>query len=162
MSDSLKAAFPADVSQWVLFNLAKEEFGVPAAQVQEIVRYPEVTHVPGMPQFVKGVVNLRGKIVPILDLKERFEIAGEPPALGSRRIIVSLMGKDSVGLIVDAVLEVVRLEPQSISPVPAGLPQIDSEYLGGVGKFRDRLIVLLNLEKLLTAMEKKILGDLKG
>src|SRR3989338_2587562 len=107
MSDSLKAAFPADVSQWVLFNLAKEEFGVPAAQVQEIVRYPEVTHVPGMPQFVKGVVNLRGKIVPILDLKERFEIAGEPPALGSRRIIVSLMGKDSVGLIVDAVLEVV-------------------------------------------------------
>lgn len=161
MTDSTQPPLPAEISQWVLFHLAKEEFGVPAVCVQEIVRYPDVTHVPSMPKFVKGVINLRGKIVPIMDLRDRFEISGEAAPLTGRRIIVSLMGKDFVGLIVDSVSEVVGLAAQSISPVPAGLPKIDSEFLSGVGKLKDRLVVLLNLDKLLTDMEKKILSELK-
>ncbi|MBI4376481.1 MAG: purine-binding chemotaxis protein CheW [Elusimicrobia bacterium] len=161
MADPIKSTLGA-VSQWVIFNLGSEEFAVPAVQVQEIVRYPEVTHVPSMPRFVKGVINLRGKIVPIMDLKERFEIGGAAQALGTRRIIVALMGEHSVGLIVDSVTEVVRLPPEAVEPVPSALPRIEAEYLSGVGKIQDRLVVLLNLERLLSDMEKKILTDLKG
>lgn len=151
-----------ETTPWVIFHLGEEEYGVSATQVQEVVRFPEVTHVPNMPSYFKGVVNLRGKILPILDMKERFAIPGGELAQSSRRVIVSFMGEQLVGIIVDSVSGVIRLGAKSVEPLPSAVPNVDAEYILGIGKVGERLIVLLNLEKMLGDMEKKVLKSLKS
>jgi len=160
MTEKLDAqAAGQEALQWVIFKLGPEEYGVVATQIQEISMYSVITHVPSMPKFVKGVVNLRGRIVPILDLKERFEIVGGEGLASARRIVVALFGDQLIGLIVDAILGVVRIPPEAIEPVPPTLPKMDAEYLLGVGKLSERLIVLLNLDRMLDDMEKRMLKD---
>ncbi|OGR98273.1 MAG: hypothetical protein A2V88_00385 [Elusimicrobia bacterium RBG_16_66_12] len=146
--------------QWVVFALGKEEYGVSAVQVQEISLLSNITIVPGMPKFIRGVINLRGKIVPILDFKERFQLAGEPVSASQQRIVVCFLGEYLVGIIVDSVAGVMRLPAGSIEPIPPTLPKIDADYLLGVGKLDSRLIVLLNLACILTDFEKGMLRDM--
>jgi len=148
------------LGQWVIFTLGPEEYAVKATQVQEIARLSLFTHVPGMPSFIKGVINLRGKIVPILDLKSRFRIDGKTNE-SSSRIIISLVGDQLIGLVVDSVSGVVRIPASQIEPIPVTLPKVDAEYLVGVGKLNDRLVVLLNLDKMLTDFEKGLLREVK-
>jgi purine-binding chemotaxis protein CheW len=149
------------LGQWVIFTLGPEEYAVKATQVQEIARLTVVTHVPGMPSFIRGVINLRGKIVPILDLKSRFRIAEGAANDTSTRIVIALIGEQLIGLIVDAVSGVVRLPTSQIEPIPATLPKVDADYLIGVGKVADKLVVLLNLDKMLTDFEKGLLREVK-
>lgn len=148
-------------TQWVVFIVGEEHFGVTATQVQEIVRYPEVTLVPDMPKFVKGVMNLRGKIIPLMDLQERF---GLPVAAADaqRRVVVAMFGDQFVGLVVHSVVGVVRIPAESIEALPPTLPKVESEYISGVGKIGARLVVLLNLDRMLKDMEKTILSKLVG
>ena len=159
MSDA-KSAEAAN-TQWVVFTVGNERFGVTATQIQEIVRYPEVTIVPDMPKFVKGVMNLRGKIIPLMDLQERFGLPGVVTD-ASRRAVITMFGDQFVGLVVHSVIGVVRIPAASIEALPATLPKIESEYISGVGKVGEKLIVLLNLDRMLGDMEKTILAKLVG
>jgi purine-binding chemotaxis protein CheW len=143
--------------QMVTFRVGKELFGVPIHEVQEIVRVPEVTMVPEMPSFVEGVINLRGRIVSIIDVNKRLRLGGGARTKASRILIVDV-DKKVVGLLVDAVTEILRLPPDSIEPAPEIVTSVGSEYIMGVGKLPGKLIILLELQKILKPEEIKRLA----
>ena len=134
--------------QLVTFRLGQEHFGVPIGAVQEIVRLPEVTPIPEAPWFLEGVINLRGRIIPVMDLGRRLRLPRRPATRATRIVIVDGGGR-LVGLIVDAVSEVVRLPHAAIEPPPPMISGIGVDYITGVGKHRDQLLVLLDLAKVL-------------
>lgn len=138
--------------QLVVFQLAGETYGLDINCVQEIIRLQEVTRVPRTPDFVEGVINLRGRIIPVVDMRKRFSLpAGDQTA--NSRIMVVEMGPVTVGFIVDAVTEVLRLSEEDIEPPPSIMGGIDTAYLRGVGKRQDRLIILLDVGKVLEEKE---------
>ncbi len=142
----------------VSFDLGTEEFVVDIAVVQEIIRMPEITTVPRAPQFVEGVVNLRGKIIPVVDLRKRFGLTAGEAAKGTRIIVVTIGGR-TVGMIVDAVSEVLRLNADSIEPTPEMVAaQIDTSFLKGIAKLEGRLLILLDLDLVLNPEENKALA----
>ena len=143
-------------SQLVVFSLANEEYGVAIGQVQEIIRPQGITRIPGMPSFIEGVINLRGKIIPIIDLRDRFSLV-KKESDANTRVVVAEVSSQTVGLVVDSVSEVLRLANDAIDPLPPTITNIDGEYLKGVGKLDRRLIILLDLEKVLTDLEKSTL-----
>ena len=143
-------------SQIVVFGLSNEEYGIGIAQVQEIIRPVGITRIPGMPTFVEGVINLRGKIIPIIDLRDRFGLTKKEDDANTR-VVVAEVSSQTVGLVVDSVSEVLRLANDAIDPLPPTITDIDAEYLKGVGKMDRRLIILLDLDKVLTDLEKSTL-----
>jgi len=146
--------------QLVIFQVANEVFGVDISTVQEIIRIQAITKIPKAPEFVEGVINLRGKVIPVIDLRERFGFE-KTEETKSTRIVVIEVGEDTVGMIVDAVAEVLRLPVTAIEPPASIIEGVDSEYLRGIGKVDERLIILLDLEKVLTEMEKGRLKEVK-
>ncbi|MBE9504258.1 MAG: chemotaxis protein CheW [Proteobacteria bacterium] len=143
-----------EILQLVNFNLGKEEFAVDILKIQEINRVVEITRVPKSPDFVEGVINLRGKVIPIIDLRKRFGLEVTGLTKETRIIVVDIDNK-VVGLIVDAVSEVLRLPVGTVEPPPPMVAGIDSEYIYGVGKLEDRLLILLDINKFLTTKEKE-------
>ncbi|MDH7577919.1 MAG: chemotaxis protein CheW [Bacillota bacterium] len=144
--------------QLVIFRLGAEEYGVPITQVQEINRLTTPTKIPKAPAFVEGVINLRGKVLPVIDLKKRFGLEGTVYTDEARIVVVEIAGH-TVGVIVDVVSEVLRLPLSSIEPPPAVIAGITADYLRGVGKLDDRLLILLDLNKILTESEQNQLGE---
>lgn len=144
----------SETIQVVSFKLGSEEYGVDIAQVQEINRMVSVTHVPRAPQFMEGVINLRGQLIPIIDLRTRF---GMPRAEHTKntRIVVTEIGTKRVGMVVDSVSEVLRLPTDHIEPAPEMITGVDTEYIRGVGKIEDRLIILLDLAKIISGSERR-------
>jgi purine-binding chemotaxis protein CheW len=140
------------------FRIGRETFGVPIALVHEIVRVPEITPVPDSPDFIEGVINLRGKIISIVDLRKRF---GEKQIHPSKknRILVVEVGDKMVGLIVDAASEVLKLPDGQVDPPPTVYAESEQNYVTGVGKLADRLIILVDLNKVLQAGELRRAGD---
>lgn len=133
--------------QVVTFKLADEEFAVDILAVHEINRMLELTRVPGSPPEVEGVINLRGKIIPVTDLRKRFGLpAGE--RTDQNRIIVVEVHKRVLGFIVDRVQEVLSIDRGIIEPAPRMVCSIDSDFITGVGKLEDRLLILLDLTRL--------------
>ena len=143
-----------DSFQVVSFKLGSEEYGVDIAQVQEINRMVAVTHVPRAPQFMEGVINLRGQLIPIIDLRTRF---GMPRAEHTKntRIVVTEIAAKRVGMVVDSVSEVLRLPNDAIEDAPEMITGVDTEYIRGVGKVEDRLIILLDLARIVSNAEKR-------
>lgn len=141
--------------QLVVFNLGGETYGVDISLVHEIIRMQSITKVPRTPHFVEGVINLRGRIVPVIDLHKRFSLPLSEETQHSRIIVVEVIGI-TVGMIVDSVSEVLRLPADNIEPPPPVIAGgIDSAYLRGVGKWQDQLIILLDLDKVLREQEQK-------
>lgn len=140
--------FESDLLQLVTFRLADEEYAVDILQVQEIIKTMEITRVPKAPCFVEGVVNLRGKVIPIVHLRKRL---GMPVITQSQesRIIVVDVDEKQIGLIVDAVSEVLRLSPKAVEVTPSLERKTHADYIMGIGKHENRLITLLDLRKLL-------------
>lgn len=132
--------------QLVVFKLADEDFGVPIEQVREIIRLVQITHVPKAPSSVLGVINLRGRVIPVISLRDRFGLKKDGTD-ESTRIIVSDVGSQNVGFVVDAVTEVLRLDESSVEPAPDRAAGVDSAFIKGIGKVEDRLIIVLDLEK---------------
>jgi purine-binding chemotaxis protein CheW len=152
---AIEEAKVADVLQLVSFNLGSEEFGVDIGMVQEIVRMPEITRVPRTPEFVEGVVNLRGKIIPVVDLRKRFRLPITENTKSTRIIIVTMSGR-TVGMIVDGVSEVRRISSDSVEPTPEMVASvIDASYLKGIAKLENRLLILLDLNLVLNQEEQK-------
>jgi len=139
--------------QFVVFKLGNEEYGVPITQVKEINRLTATTKVPRSPVFVEGIINLRGQIIPIIDMKKRFDLP-LTEYTGDARIIVIQVGDHTFGVEVDSVSEVLRINSSSIEPAPHIVCGIDSRYITGVAKVGQRLLILLDLDKLLSDEEK--------
>ncbi len=144
----------AETIQVVSFKLGSEEYGVDIAQVQEINRMVAVTHVPRAPQFMEGVINLRGQLIPIIDLRTRFAMPRAEHTKNTR-IVVTEIGAKRVGMVVDSVSEVLRLPVDQIEDAPEMLTGVDTEYIRGVGKIEDRLIILLDLARIISGAEKR-------
>jgi purine-binding chemotaxis protein CheW len=136
----------------VIFRLADEEFGAPIHQVHEILRLIEITRVPRAPRFIEGVINLRGKVIPVLDLRRRFDLPINAK-VEQHRIMEVEVESQIIGVIVDAVTEVISLPVDDIEPPPPMIADIAGEYLTGVGKLPGRIIILLNFDKILTTQE---------
>ena len=150
-----------DLLQLVSFNLGNEEFAVDILKVQEINRMVEITRVPRSPHFVEGVINLRGKVIPIVDLRKRFNLEDKEHDKQTRIVVVDVDNR-TIGLIVDAVSEVLRLPGDTIEPPPPLVAGVDSEYIKGVGKLEDRLLILLDLNKIFSKKEKDLLETVEA
>lgn len=148
----------ADETQLVVFKLKTGEticeYGVPITKVQEIIPMAVPTKLPQVPDFVEGIINLRGKIIPIIDLKKRFGMNASAQSSESRSVVVEVEGQ-TVGIIVDEVSEVLRLPQDSIEPPPSVIGGITADYLIGVGKIEDRLLILLDMDKVFNDAEKQ-------
>lgn len=146
--------------QLVIFRLAQEEYGLSITKVQEINRLVPITKLPQTPAFMEGIINLRGRIIPVIDLRKRFQLAAAEHSEDTRIIIVEVRGQ-TVGIIVDAVNEVVRLESGSVEPPPATFV-LDAQYIQGVGKLDGRLLILLNIDQIISAQEEIALRQLNS
>ncbi|HWC17852.1 MAG TPA: chemotaxis protein CheW [Terriglobales bacterium] len=144
--------------QIVGFRIGKETFGVPINLIHEIVRLPEITAVPDAPEYVEGVINLRGKIISVIDLRKRF---GEKRIERNRknRILVAEIDRKLVGLIVDAASEVLRLPQTEIEAPPEVLDEGEVKYVTGVGKLNGRLVILIDLAKIMQKGELRRLEE---
>ncbi len=145
--------------QIVGFRVGNETFGVPIQSVHEIVRMMDITSVPDAPIYIEGVINLRGKIIPVVDLRKRF---GEKEIRASKknRILVAEVGAKMVGLVVDAASEVLKLPPSDVDPPPNVFEEGDLNYVTGVGKLNGRLVILVELSKIMQRGELRRLGDM--
>jgi len=144
--------------QLVVFGLASEYYGVDISDVREIIRMQAIARVPGAPSFVEGVINLRGRVVPVVDLRKRLRLDVGEQTKESRIVVVDISGRD-VGVIADAVTEVLRVTLSSIEPPSSIITNADSDYLRGIAKLESRLIILLDLKKVLSKIESEgILG----
>ncbi|WP_457570986.1 chemotaxis protein CheW [Desulfovulcanus sp.] len=148
----------AELLQLVTFRIGEEEFGVDILRVQEIIRTMEITRVPQSPDFVEGVINLRGKVIPIIDLRKRFGMEVKEHDKHTRIIVVEINNM-IVGFVVDAVSEVLRIPADTVEPPPPVVAGVDAEYISGVGKLDDRLLILLDLERVLSREEQEVLGQ---
>lgn len=139
--------------QMIVFKLSNEEYAVPITFIQEIIMRQECTKIPKSPSFVEGVINLRGHIIPIINGRKKFNLSlNECNDIKDARIMVLELANDSVGLIVDSVTEVIHLNIADIEPPPIESTE-ETEYLWGVGKYLDRLLILLNPKKFMSLSE---------
>ncbi|MBP8975117.1 MAG: purine-binding chemotaxis protein CheW [Bacteroidetes bacterium] len=135
--------------QLVSFKVGNEEFGVDILKVQEINRMIEITQVPDSPPDVEGVVNLRGKVIPVVDLRKRFGLTSREETIHTRIIVVELTNQ-TVGFIVDEVKEVLRIPSSVMEPPPDLAVGRNADYIIGIGKLDNRLLTLLDLEKVMS------------
>lgn len=145
----------------VVFRLMNEEYGVEVSQVKSIERFQPITRVPNTPPFVKGVINLRGVITPIIDLRSRFNLE-ERPYNELTRIIIVFVDNIEVGMIVDTAHDILDIPVDEIEAPPEVVGGIKADYLRGVAKVKDRLYILLNLNKVLNLDEMRQLEKIEG
>ena len=145
--------------QMVLFDLGSETYGLDIATVHEIIRMQPITKVPKAPACVEGVINLRGKVIPVIDLGRKFGLEKAERAKNNRIVVVNIQDT-TLGIIVDAVTEVLRIPTDSIEPVSEIVTTGNSDYLLGIAKLSDKMVILLALEKLLS--EDSALANIAG
>lgn len=147
--------------QLVIFCLDKEYYGIQIADVESIIKMMPITRMPHAPQFVEGVINLRGAVLPVVDLRKRFGLTYQESNRQTRIIVVTLDGL-KVGTIVDSVAEVMTVSDTDIVPTPSMVTTMDSTFITGIAKINDRLIIMLDLTKVLTLNEQSNLASLTG
>lgn len=152
----------ADEMQFVVFKLVYDEqvseYAIPISNVQEIIPMPVPTRLPQVPEFIEGIINLRGKIIPIIDLKKKFALGGIIDGQDRRSIIIDMEGQ-IIGIIVDEVNEVLRLPADRIETPPVAISGITAEYLTGVGKLENRLLIIVDVNKIFSVGEKDALKN---
>jgi purine-binding chemotaxis protein CheW len=140
-----------ELLQLVSFHIGGEEFGLDILRVQEIIRVQQLTRVPNSPDFVDGVINLRGKVIPVIALRRRLGLEDIPYDKQTRIVVVEVRGT-VLGFIVDSVSEVLRVPSETVEPPPR-LGKVDREYVSGVGKLDNRLLILLDVDRLINGDE---------
>jgi len=148
----------AKVQQIVGFRVGKENFGVPIGIVYEIVRMMEITEIPDSPTYIEGVINLRGKIIPVVDLRKRFAEEIQPNR--RNRILVAELDGHQVGLVVDAANEVMKVNAELIEPPPNIFEQGELNYVTGVGKLDGKLVIMIDLSKIMQRGELRRISDI--
>ena len=147
------------VTQIVGFWLANEEYGLDIMRVQEIILIGAITQIPQVPDYVRGLINLRGHIIPIVDLRRRFSLPASDETEEYRIIVVNMSNK-MIGILVDSVNQVTRVTADQIEPPPTSVSGIDHEFITGFVKFDERLVILLDIDRLLTPVEGEVLAEL--
>jgi purine-binding chemotaxis protein CheW len=150
--------------QLVTFMLGEEEYGVPISQIQEIDRVAKITKVPKAPDFIEGITNLRGEVIPVLDTRKRFELPLKQADDRTRIIIVDLGGVKT-GLVVDSVREVLNVARKDIAPPPEAIGLgVEKQFISGIGKVNagKRMIVLLDVERILSSQERAQLSKIES
>lgn len=149
----------SELIQLVSFKLEEEEYGVNVLKVREIIRMPAITRVPNTPHYIEGVINLRGKVIPIISMRKRFGLP-EGDVSSQTRIMVMDMDGELMGFVVDAVSEVIRISESEIQPPPAVVNSaVEQECLSGVINQTERLLFFLDLEKLITQDERRLFAS---
>ncbi len=158
---SAETAIPAGPSrQLVVFRMADTEFGMDIHHVREVIRVPEMTRMPRTPAFVEGIINLRGRILPVLDLKKRFALPPVEATLDTRVMIVEWRGQ-FLGFLVDRVHEVLRVPALAVSKPTDMILAVAGQYLEGIVEVKERLLILLDLDRILDQEEIRSLTDLE-
>ena len=157
LAASSKAAI-ASITEFLAFKLGAEEYGIDILRVQEIRSYEEPTRFANTPAFIKGVINLRGVIVPIIDMRLKFNLR-EANYDHLTVVIVLNIGKQVVGMVVDGVSDVITLTPEQLRPVPEFSSAIDSDHLMAIGAIENRMLILLDIEKLMTSAEMGLVAQ---
>lgn len=157
MAKEPKGVTGQEVQQFVTFYLSKQCYGAPLTHVQEIIEKPLYTNLPEMPVFIEGVMSLRGKIVPIVDLRKRFKLP-IPQDDSKAKVMVAQLEERSIGLVVDGVRGVMKFRMDALEPLPATIMAVKREYLDGVGKIANsdgtaELLVIMNFQKILSELE---------
>jgi purine-binding chemotaxis protein CheW len=142
--------------QLVVFELANEQYGLDISTVEGIIKMQAITKMPQALMFVEGVTNLRGTVVPVIDLRKRFGLQALEHNRDTR-IVVVFMNKTKIGMIVDGVSEVLRIPEESIEPTPPMVSSVNSAYIRGIAKLENRLVTLLDLTKVLSPEEQAVL-----
>ncbi len=142
--------------QLVIFKLGIESFGVEIATVESIIKMQTITRLPQAPSFVEGIINLRGKILPVVDLRKRLNIDLTEITKDSRMVVVALAGS-TVAMVVDQVNEVLRINDDIVEVAPAISQSVDSRFIEGIAKINEDLVILLNLSKVLDTSETSML-----
>jgi purine-binding chemotaxis protein CheW len=148
---SKETATNAQLLQLVSFSVAAEEYGLDILRVQEIIRTQQLTRVPNLPDYVEGVINLRGKVIPVVALRRRLGLDSVASDKNTRIVVVDVHGQ-TLGFIVDAVSEVLRIRADTVEPTPR-IGAVEREYISGVGKLESRLLLMLDLERLMNEQE---------
>ena len=162
MSTQENPASAGLAGKYMTFKLASEEYGLEILKVRELIGLLEITRVPKTPHFIRGVINLRGKVIPVLDLRLKF---GLPPVAANSQtviIVVQIAGRGSnstMGVLVDEVLEVRAIAAQDIEPAASLQSQLDAEFILGVGKVEKRVLFLLDIDRILNPQEKRAVGE---
>jgi purine-binding chemotaxis protein CheW len=159
MADSDSAV--ATERQVVVFNLASEIYGVDVGAVREIIRVPDITRMPNAPDFVRGVMNVRSKLIPVIDLRPRFGMEPVEQTDESRIVVVDI-GGESIGVMVDAVTEVLKIADDSIESASSVVSTAESSYIQGIANLGERLIILLALDKVLSEDDQVALAGAKA
>jgi purine-binding chemotaxis protein CheW len=146
-TDVMKSSGSNTILQLVTFTLDNEEYAVDILKVQEINRMKEITRVPNSPPYVEGVINLRGKVIPVVNLRKKFGLAEKDNDEQSRIMIMDIQGI-TMGLVVDSVSEVLRVPSDIVEPTPPMASNISTEFIKGIAKLEDRLIILLDMDRL--------------
>ena len=143
-------------NQYVSFVLHGEEYGVPILCVQEIIRYETLTRVPQSPDYVDGVLNLRGQVIPVVNLRKKFELPAQDRDKSTRIIVVEVRGR-VMGMVVDEVSEVLQVDMGNIAPPPPMGTHLRTDYISGMAKINETLVILLEIDKILTTEESVVL-----
>ncbi len=159
MTEATKGSYTDEIFQLVTFQLGNEEFAVNILNIQGINRMVQITQIPNAPEFVEGIINLRGKVIPIVDLRKRLGMDDRDYDNATRFIVVEFSHR-VIGFIVDSVHEVLRINKNIIEPAPQMVAGIDADYITGVAKLEDRLLIMLDLEKVLTFEQKEVLNQI--
>lgn len=137
-----------EIKQYVVFRLGNEEYGIDIQKVQIIERIQSITRVPKSPFFIKGVINLRGEIIPVMSLRNKFDLE-EDKYDDETRIIIVKIDDNQIGMIVDQVIEVLQLSPEAIENIQGFTSDINMSFIQGVGKVNDHIVTLLSLRSLI-------------
>jgi len=138
--------------EYLAFTLGKEEYGIDILKVQEIRGYEAVTRIANAPEFIKGVINLRGIIIPVVDMRIKFQL-GEPVYDQFTVVIILNISGRVVGMVVDSVSDVTTLTPEQVKPAPEMGTAFSSEYMVGLGTIDERMLILVNIDKLMASEE---------
>ncbi len=149
---SSQAHADAASSEYLAFRLGEEEYGIDILKVQEIRGYENVTRIANAPAFIKGVINLRGIIVPIVDMRIKFNL-GEPTYDQFTVVIILSIANRVMGMVVDSVSDVTTLQPEQIRPAPQMGTALNTDYLIGLGTLEERMLILLDIERLMSSAE---------
>jgi purine-binding chemotaxis protein CheW len=144
--------------KFTIFNIHDETFGIDIARVIEILRVQKIFTIPGLPEFLSGVMSVRGAVIPVMDLRLRF---GMKPAGRKERIILVRYDREKIGFLVDEIKEILVLNPDEIRPSPSIFKGSKTQYLSGIGKKGERIILILDIDNLLTSEEKIWLQEAK-
>ncbi len=154
MTDTATVRSPNSTDEWlqiVTFHVGAEAFGLDILKVHEIIRFQKLTRVPNLPSYIEGVLNLRGKVIPVIGLRQRIGLERlEPTAI--TKIVVATVKDQVLGFMVDSVSEVLRIRQDTVEPAPR-LSNVTQKYIAGVGKLDERLLLLLDLDQLLSEDE---------